>query len=450
MRKTPTANKFAVNAGLFKAEPPVNPKDVKSLFCARDLELRRGIETLKANFDVGGRKSKVSDKWPWVVHGESRSGKSHLARRIIAEFPSTRKRIQFLVTAKERLEAMTVMRQLFETLHGEFRTRIADQRLEDDLFRHPRVSFVCQLIDKISLFETDVQTVELTTEQSSRESLDIGGELSGAPLLSKFVAKYQTEQNSKNAVKLNLRPPTPSDLAAVCGIMVETLLALKLINHALILVDDIDLLETYKSPTENARHERSVLAMALDDLHGTPGVDVVLTARSWYVHSSKELMSLVDLSTSDMLTADDMSGIHDARLKVYGKRLSAFLTDDALRAVAADVEGLPGVFLQHLDTAFYQYQNEPDDSPRDIAWLRKIFEQRLEQLSEHCATGVAEIRKAIDQGRLTIDVAAHNPFFGTVLDNEFVFQSYWSEHTYFISSFTRNIFQQIFEKHAQA
>lgn len=441
--------KFDVQAGLFKAEPPINPNDVKRLFYGREQELHRGTATLNSNLDVSGRVSKKRDKRPWVVHGESRSGKSHLARRIVAEFPSNNRRIQFLVTAKERLEAMIVMRQLFETLHGEFARRIDDQRLEVDLRRQPRVDLVRQLIDRIGLFAADVQGVELTIEKSSRESFELGAELSSAPLLAKFLAKYQSERTSKNGVKLNLRPPTPADLAAVCGIMVETLLAFKLINHCLVLVDDVDLLETYKSPSENARHERSILAMALDDLHGVPGVDVVLTARSWYVHASKELMPLVDLGASDMLDASVLHGIYNRRLEVYGNQLPAFLHSDALRAIAGDVNGLPGVFLQHLDTAFYQYQNENDDAQRDFAWLQRVFENRLEKLREHCSAGVDAILTAISADRLTIDVTNNNPFFGTVLDNEFVFQSYWNEKSYFISGFTRKIFERIFSKQAR-
>lgn len=92
--------KFDVQAGLFKAEPPINPNDVKRLFYGREQELHRGTATLNSNLDVSGRVSKKRDKRPWVVHGESRSGKSHLARRIVAEFPSNNRRIQFLVTAK--------------------------------------------------------------------------------------------------------------------------------------------------------------------------------------------------------------------------------------------------------------------------------------------------------------------------------------------------------------
>jgi hypothetical protein len=298
---------------------------------------------------------------------------------------------------------------------------------------------VIQLTEKIALFKEDVQAAELSTEDSSSDSFDVGAEFSAAPLLSKFVARYQTGAMTKNTVKLNLRPPTPSSLAEICGIMIETLLTLKLVNHVLILVDDVDLLETYKSPTQNSRHERSILAKALEDLHSTPGVDIVLTARSWYVHSNKELRQLIDLSESDPMTPAEMTAIHNARLKVYGKNCPPFLTETALASLASDVEGLPGVFLQHLDTAFYQFQNEDSDERREFEWLLQVFRQRIDKFRNRCGPAVEAIAQAIAENQLSVSVAEHNPFFGTVLDNEFVFQSYWSEDTYFISGFARRI-----------
>ncbi len=158
------------------------------------------------------------------------------------------------------------------------------------------------------------------------------------------------------------------DLAEVCGIILETLLTVKRINHALILVDDIDLLETYQSPTRNARQQRSILGQALDQLHGTVGVDVVMTARSWYVHSRKDLQTLVDLGMSAPMQPADLVDIHQRRVKVKGRGGGAFLTEEALFEAAGDAEGLPGVFLQHLDTAFYQYLNEDEPGLRGYDW----------------------------------------------------------------------------------
>jgi hypothetical protein len=439
--KARQSSKFTVNDLLFKPEPPMTPREVKKLFCGRAAELQRGLETLKENVDVDGKRSKTSDKRPWVIHGESRSGKSHLARRIFADMPNKDDRLQCLIPSGGRLDAVAVMRDLFEDLRGKYKNRILDQRRGDNLLQQPLVSLADQLIDKIGLFRNDVQAVELTSEATQRDSFDLGTELGGAPLLFKFLTKYQTEQTQKNAIKLTLRPPTPLDLAEVCGIMVEVLLRFKLLKHALILVDDVDLLEGYVSAQQNARQQRSVLAAALHVLHGTAAVDVVLTARSWYAHAQKDLSTLVDLARATQMTPEELIAIHDRRFDLYGGKsgITSFLNRQALGELARDVEGLPGVFVQHLGSAFYQYQAEPDWGERDYTWFLDLFRRRLPEWRDKCGKGLDAVQKAILAGRRTVDVTDGNPFFGTVLDNEWVYQSYDSETTYFVSGLLRRL-----------
>lgn len=435
------SSKFGTDALLFKPEPPIDRRHVKALFYGREAELKRGLQSLKANLDISGKRSKRADKRPWVIHGESRSGKSHLARRVFADLPKGKKRIQCIVPAGGRLDAVAVMRDLFENLRGEFKTRVLDQSLSNDPMQSPQVKLVDQLIEKIALFETGTTQVTLSLEQENRESNEVGVEAGGAPLLFKFLGKYQTQRSQKNAVQLSLRPPSALDLAEVCGIMIETLLGLKLIQHALILADDIDLLEGYVSAQQNARQQRSLLAHALDTLHGAPGVDVVLTARSWYAHTRKELQTLVDLAESDPMNADELMGIYDRRWQLYGGRKSSpgFLARAALQQLGGDVEGLPGVFLQHLDMAYYQYQNETQWGERDYDWVLGVFRRRLDTFREKCAPGLEAIQQAINRGSLNVDVTHHYPFFGTVLENEFVYQSYYSETTYFVSGLVRKL-----------
>jgi hypothetical protein len=50
------------------------------------------------------------------------------------------------------------------------------------------------------------------------------------------------------------------------------------------------------------------------------------------------------------------------------------------------------------------------------------------------------IRKAAQEGRLEMIVGQTNPFFGTVFDNLFVFQSYYNEQCYFTSPLVKRIF----------
>ena len=206
-------------------------------------------------------------------------------------------------------------------------------------------------------------------------------------------------------------------------------------------MDDVDLLEGYLSPVRNARSQRSLLADAINVLHGAPGVDVVLTARSWYFHSRKELQTLVDLSKAPPMTADELIGVHDRRFQTYGKKRgpSGFLEPEALERLAQDVDGLPGVFLQHLQTAFYVFQNESEAEVRNYDWLVDVFRREIETVRDKCSLGLQAIEEAVRGGRLTVDVTQSNPFFGTVLENEFVYQSYYSETTYFMSGFLRKV-----------
>jgi hypothetical protein len=443
-------SKFAVDPLLFKPEPPTTPRQVKQLFCGRRASFLRGLEGLKAGLDINGKRGTNSAKYPWVIHGESRSGKSHLARRIFAELPDTDQRFQFRVFAGGRLEAIAVMRDLFEQFKGRFLNRLlAVHGGPIDPLMIPEVQVAKQLVEKIGLFEAGTQSATLTYEEAHRKARELGGELGTtlAPgmfgaVLGKFIAKFQTERSDKTAVQLALRTPTAADLADVCGIMAETLLRHGLVRHVLVLMDDVDLLESYVSPQQNAKHQRSLLGQAVQTLHSVPGVDVVLTARSWFVHSDdKNLHTLVDLSQEPPMTGQEMLEIHDLRLKAFGKKqpVAAFLTRDALGELAGDVDGLPGVFLQHMQTAFYQYLSEDDTTPREYSWLLARIRRHLDTFKDKCTPGYEAIRNAVNSGTLSVNVASHNPFYGTMLHNEYAYQSYFSETTYFIPSVVRKV-----------
>jgi hypothetical protein len=442
-------SKFAVDPLLFKPEPPTTPRQVKQLFCGRRRSFTRGLEGLKAGLDIDGKRAATRAKYPWVIHGESRSGKSHLARRIFAELPDTDHRFQFRVFAGGQLEALSVMRDLFEQFKGRFLTRLLDQRLETNPLEVTEVQLAKQLVEKIGLFESGTQSATLTYEEARRKSREIGGEFGttigptfAGTVLGKFIAKFQTERSDKAAIQLSLRPPTAADLADVCGIMVETLRRQRLVRHVLVLMDDVDLLESYVSPQQNAKYQRSLLGQAIQTLHSVPGVDVVLTARSWFVHSDdKNLHTLVDLAHEAPISEEEMLQIHDLRLKAFGRRqpVEAFLTRDALGALAGDVDGLPGVFLQHVQTAFYQYLNEDDLTPRSYEWLLASVRRHLDAFKDKCTPGYDAILEAVSKGRLSVNVAGHNPFYGTMLHNEYAYQSYFSETTYFIPSVVRKV-----------
>lgn len=439
-----------VDALLFKPEPPTDPRMVTRMFCGRQRVLAVALNRMKSGLDLDGNRHKQSTKHPWVIHGESRSGKSHLARRIFSALPETDTRLQIRIIVGRKLDALRAMQDVFEAFREKFNERIRDGRLDYDPTRMPEIQMVKQLVDRIQLFQPGVQTVTLSCEDSTRGGLEstfeAGAEAAPIPFVSKlfakFVSKVQRDQSQRDSVQLCLRPPTPADLAEVCGIMAEALVVQGLVQHVLVLLDDFDLLDNYISPEENAKKERAILADAVRVIHETPCVDVVLTARSWYYcANNKQLVEIVDLFRHPMST-EELVQIYDLQLKVYGgkTRRSGFLSKEAVKSLASDLNGSPGLFLQHLKTAFQVFQFDLDSSQRGYDWLLNDFRARIEADKEHNLDGYGLIRSALRDGRLTIDVRSGNLFFGTRLENEHVFQSYASETSYFISPLLRRIF----------
>lgn len=437
-------SKYKYDISLFKAEPPDNPRLIKDLFCGRGQELRRGVQVLKENMDINGRRFGKREKKPWVIHGESRSGKSHLARRIMAALHKSRKRIQITIPARERLEAQRVMGNIFEALRDEFETRINAVGHRALVEENPWLPLARQLIEQVSYFFRGAEAVTLKFDRSYSNGLEAGLNLSLVPKVVEVYAKLQGQTGSGESEEIRLRPPSPRDLAEYASVMIDTLLRLRLLSHALILVDDVDLLEGYVDPQRNARIQRSILSEALDRLHATRGIDVVLTARSWYAHNRKDFDTLVDLQDR-RLDVSDLVQIHDKRFEVYGpKNLpTAFLTRQALREAAMDVDGSPGVFLRHLDTAFERFRDEPEWGERDYDWYLGIFRQIYESCRTKMPYAAGVIEDAVGAGQLHIDVKKGNPFHDTIFHDLFVFQSYYGEAIYYTDRLVRRIVSAI-------
>jgi hypothetical protein len=436
-------SKFDCDTSLFKPEPPTDPGLVKRLFAGRAQELEGGFQTLKRELDIGGRRSRRFDKKPWVIHGESRSGKSHRARRILAEFRPHPKRLQLLILARDQVAAILVMGKIFREVVGMFRERIEDQRLDEPVAGRPNVRLVNDLIERMTLFLDQAEGVTITHERTAESTIEVGGELPF--LLGKFFGKFQSKEGGREARQVVLKSPTGETLAELCGVMLETLMDLGLADHLLVLVDDVDLLDPTAPTVQQARVQRAQLTNALCTLQVQPGIDVLLTARSWFVYSGKELTHLIDL-TQSVLSAEELIAIHDKHLERFARKagLQRFLKAEALKAFADEMQelnGLPGVFLQHLHTAFRSFKNDKDFAERDYEWFLNVFRRKLESVRTRVEPGYKAMQDALEAGRTVISlVGEENPFVGTPLENEFVWQSYHNERCYFTSPLMRRLF----------
>lgn len=435
------ASKFAYDISIFKAEPPEKPKLIKELFCGREAELRRGVEILKNGMDVKGRRSKQQlDKRPWVIHGESRSGKSHLARRIMLDLPRSNKRRQVLIAARERLQAVRVMWNLLDEVTNIFAVSLVHIDLSNSPLLGP-VDLVRQILERLDHFRLGADGLTLSLDETQRKSVE-GGLKVGIAKVFEIALKSGWDTQRKDGTNLSLRAPDARMLSEYVAMIVDILLRLGVLDHLLVVVDDVDLIESYEDADHNGRIERSVLADALVELHQAPGIDVVLTARSWYAHSKKEFTTLIDLALCDQLPAQALILIHDKHFRTFGRKLQhGFLTEGALQEAAAMSQGQPGVFLRNLKTAFERYQAEDDWQARDFEWYLDVFRGVFHTFRTKYPEAVKELLAAVNSGAQTVEVGKENTFFGTVFDEEFVSQSYYRERTYNISPLVFKVLQ---------
>lgn len=427
----------------FKPEPPLKSEHIMSLFVGREVQLRRGIEVLKKHSDAEGRKRiKLEKQPPWIISGESRVGKSHLARRIILGLPKSGKRKYIIIPSRERLNATEVMKVLFEKLKEIYYQCINSQEKGKGQYRKSIIA-VNEIIDKVSSFPPGADEVTLTLSESTKETVDVGVDIGIIPQIFNFISKLSVDWTEENSRSVKLRTPTARDYAEYCSLMSNILIHFKLLKHICVLVDDVDLLEGYVDMTRNGSIQRSILSDSLAMFHETPGVDVILTARSWYANSRKELQTLIDLSSAKPLSVPEMVKIHDLRFKLYNDRSlhSRFLNNDALMIAANDALSMPGIFLQHLDFAFQEYLDEESWEERDYNWYFEVMSEKYNIFKEKCPQAATKLEGAIGNGQNIIDVSNNNPFHQTIFENTFVWQSYFQETTYFIDGLVYKIIE---------
>jgi hypothetical protein len=306
------------------------------------------------------------------------------------------------------------------------------------------------LIERIALFVVN-RSSEFTIRINHELAAGLEASITQAPLpqILQFLIKGGLSVKNSEEQSLKRVAPTPADMSEYCGIIADTLIQTGLMDHIFFLIDDVDLIEGYTNATQNGRMQRSLLADCLATLHSVPGVDILLTARSWYAHSHRDFQQLLEL---EGMTATELSAIYELQARHFGGQVlkKPFLLPEALQRVAEDSGGRPGVFLQRLRTAFEQYQKDDSWESRDYEWYFDVFRRLYARHREKNPRAGDAIEAAIRAEKYTIDVRDGNPFYNTPFDQEFVFQSYYNEAAYDIDALTFNVARDYLKSHSKA
>ncbi|MBF0136294.1 MAG: hypothetical protein H7833_13460 [Magnetococcus sp. DMHC-1] len=428
---------------LFRSQTPEHSRLVKELFQGRQQELDDGVAILQAGLDWAGKRGQAGlDKIPWVIHGETRSGKSHLARRILTELAEVsdasdaKDAWQIIVQARDRLDAVQVMQKIFDGLLGFYHACLVDARFpelspDDKNF----VQSTTELMDEVVKFSGGASS--LVWKFSHNTTASLTGGIQAGPKIFKVLANLGMGGGSGEEVSLTLAPPTPERYALYCGTMVDTLLRVGRLRHLLVLVDDADLLEVeirrpVSQEDKDRNQQRARLTEALVVLHREAGIDVLVTARSRFARSSKDFHDLLDLNEYPM-SAEALAQIYAVQMRTFAAQVEQpedFLLPETVLDAAKLSGFLPGIFLGHLKIAYAVHRREPENRPRDLNWYMGVFRNYFEQKRNLCSEGAEQLIQAISENCLECAVVDRDLFYGTDLDNVLVVQSYVTPYRY--------------------
>ena len=353
----------------FKPEAPELPKLVRELFCARDEELSQALESLRGNLDVSGRRAGTRDKRPWVIHGDSRSGKSHLARRLMLELPHDDEHLQFVLVLRQKQDAAVAMQMLLD---------------------------------------------ELVHAYAGRANPPATGP-------SSFLAEARSA----------------GLIARACGQIIQAMIGDHGIEHVLILIDDVDLLEDYADREQSGRVQRAALSAAIAELVRTAGVDIILTARSWYAEMHRECNELADLTP---MTIEQLMLIYERQLSVFAPlRPCDPLSAAAIHKAAERTKGLPGLFLGYLHVALGEYRREPEWQQRDYDWYFEVMRRDYDKRRLRRPDQATRLEEDVLSGKSSIRIDSSDLFRSMTFDNHHVYGSSWSPTTLEIAPLVKEI-----------
>lgn len=336
---------------LFDPNPPEAEGDVEALFHNRVNELRDAMDKLRAPH---------LPALPLVVHGPSRSGKSHFARYLVQV--AVREGAPFfpiLVAAGEKMNARRVLARMYRRLLDtipQFPPGVkGEEALEGWQRELQEFHEVLPLVDDASKeFELETTRVEAQQRQSRfgfsfgpsvtfKSALPTAGAHTVEPKVDlKLEATRGSDQSRSETHKVKGKVSLPTDEHVVAWI--GRLLALRrridARTRVLFTVDDLDLLD----PRKESGDVCGVLLDLLTELTRTSDCVVIVTVRTRsYNERAKDLPLLAHIrGWSD---TGELRRVYDLRVEQLNDGEAVF-EPEAVEWLAQRVEGRVGMLLQ--------------------------------------------------------------------------------------------------------
>jgi len=305
---------------VFEHRPLIKGDFISETFVNREDD----IETARLFFDPKTRKDMV-----YVVHGESRIGKSHLAIYLMKQFENEFQMIYFYVNANTRGYALDILKDLFYQVSDYVASLNSSGHPEEQKFLNAYLNDVNNIFygvpAKIALKKSRDQRQKLSPSFKGR-----------FPFIDVQLGADQ-DQKKQDEILVELTTIAPDklrDILSQCFMLLSYITK----QNILLLVDDLDLLEKIGE----GEKQRDILSNHLKHFSTIDPVTVFATSRTHYfIERQKELHNFLEVPR---MSPTDLKSIYEKRIKCYLKGISIF-TEDVLSDLVSGFQGYVGIFL---------------------------------------------------------------------------------------------------------
>jgi len=305
---------------VFEHRPLTKGNFITKTFVNREID----IETAQLFFNPRNQIDMV-----YVIHGESRIGKSHLAIYLMSAFKKEHQMIYFYVNANTRGYALDILKDLFDQVSDYVASLSASDHQKEFEFLKSYLNDINNIFygvpAKIALKKSRDQRQKLSPSLKGRfpfVDIQLGGE---------------QDQKRQDEISVELKTIPPDKLR---DILAQCFKLISYITHQniLLLVDDLDLLEEIGE----GEKQRDLLSNHLKYFSTIDPVTVFATSRTHYfIERQKELHNFLQVYR---MSSMDLKTVYEKRVECFLNGVSIF-TEDVLSELINGFNGYVGIFL---------------------------------------------------------------------------------------------------------
>lgn len=303
-----------------------------------------------------------------VIHGHTRTGKSHFALRVLAD-PRLRACgvRSFAVNANNQGTARNVFESLLFALHR------AVLELPSSPSMQPSLDALREeLADARFLLEDG--RAERVDDEVAEASAELGAPSFKVPGLEVALPARAAEKAVRGR-KVVTRPLSDRGMAELVAAAADAIRQAEGLRTVLLFIDDLDLLD--REGAEGGAGVDTVVDL-LRPIADREGLCVVATTRRQYFNGREK--DFIDLGALRPLKPEELTRVYALRVKLFNDGREIF-SPGALSLLTRTADGRVGVFLRHCREVFRLHRRqEPMPFAEEV--VRRYIVDRVQELLE--------------------------------------------------------------------